>query len=79
MVTLTCSLTFHNGRTVTAVLTTETAGDERPVTYTGAADELPRRYERASHAQLRALFLRIHAEKGGTYASDLVGEYDAEE
>lgn len=79
MLTTTCTLTFADGKIVTGKVTVQTPYDERTVIYQGATDRLPRRYEKATPAQLRNLFLTLHTETGGTYSSTDQGEYDQAE
>ena len=76
MFTQACVLTLKDGITIQAKVIAASPHDEQRVAYSGAADRLPRRFEKCSPPLLVALFKNIAAEIGARLTVRSSGVYD---
>lgn len=76
MFTLTCKLTFPDGKIVTGKVSAESPHDDNAVIYTGAVDRLPDRYETAFPSFLAVVFKNAARETGATFSERSSGNYD---
>jgi hypothetical protein len=76
MVHATLTLTLSDRQTVTASITAETPDREQVVSYSGAVDRLPRKYDTADLPVLRAWASNLAKEINATVTEDVTGTYD---
>lgn len=76
MKTATCTLKFRDGAAVTGTVTAAAPESENPITYTGAVDRLPHRYETGGPTDLEFLFRKFADELNAEVQVDESGEYE---
>lgn len=76
MYTLTCTLTFPDGRRVVGQIFASSREGHSPITYSGAVDLLPRTHGLGSATDLKALFKNLARETGAELSLEAVGQFD---
>ncbi len=72
----TCTLSFRDGKTVSARIKARYADEDTPVKYSGETGRLPFKYKRADAMVLRAIFRSFARELGAQFVEELLGEWD---
>lgn len=76
MLTKTCTLTFADGATVNATVTTDAPEATRPILFTGAVDRLTEKFDEGDPAFLEVWFQNQAEELQAEFSQVTDGEYE---